>query len=112
MSESALFWVGSSRDDVRSFPATARRIVGHQLHRIQHGLDATDAKPMPSVGPGVYELRIRTRGAYRVFYVAKFAEGIYVLHAFQKKTQRTSKADIEMGRQRLRELHRQRPARD
>ena len=67
---------------------------------------------MTSVGSGVYELRIRTRGAYRVFYVAKFAEGIYVLHVFRKKTQRTRKADIEIGRQRLRELHRHRRTRD
>ena len=112
MLESPLFWVGSARDDLRSFPAAARRIAGHQLHRMQHGLDAADSKPMPSVGPGVYELRIRTRGAYRVFYVTRFAEGIYVLHAFQKKTQRTRKADIELGRQRLRELRRQRRTRD
>ncbi|MCH8145843.1 MAG: type II toxin-antitoxin system RelE/ParE family toxin [Gemmatimonadetes bacterium] len=112
MSESPLFWVGSSRDDLRTFSAEARRIAGHQLHRIQHGLDPADCKPMPSVGSGVYELRIRTRGAYRVFYVAKFAEGIYVLHAFRKKTQRTRKADIEIGRQRLRELHRHRRTRD
>ncbi len=112
MSEKPLFWVGSSLENLRSFPAAARRIAGHQLHRMQHGLDAADSKPMPGVGPGVYELRIRARGAYRVFYVTRFAEGVYVLHAFRKKTQRTRKADLEMGRQRLRELQRQRQTRD
>jgi len=55
---------------------------------------------MPSVGAGVYEIRIHVDDAYRVFYVAKFEEAVYVLHAFQKKTQKTAKHDIEIGRQR------------
>ncbi len=104
MSEKPLYWIGKSLEDVRRFPAEARRIVGHQLHRVQQGLEPNDWKPMPSVGSGVYELRVRTRGAYRLFYVVKFEEGIYVLHAFRKKAQRTRPADIELGKQRLREL--------
>lgn len=105
MTETPLYWLGSSREDVRRFPAEARRIVGHQLHRVQNGLEPNNWKPMSSVGPGVHEIRVRTRGIYRLFYVAKFAEGVYVLHAFRKKTQRTRTADIELAKQRLKELH-------
>jgi len=78
---------------------------------MQHGIEPTDFKPMPTVGAGVYELRIRAEGAYRVFYVARFAEGIYVLHAFQKKAQQTTRLDLEVGAKRYRELIRQRRAR-
>lgn len=62
----------------------------------------------PGRGPGVREIRIRAGGAYRVFYVAKFEEVIYVLHAFQKKTQKTAKQDIEIGQQRYRSVQQQR----
>ena len=66
---------------------------------------------MPTVGAGVYELRIRAGGAFRVFYVARFAEAIYVLHAFQKKSQQTARLDVELGAKRYRELIKQRDAR-
>ena len=95
----ALFWVGSAKDDLSDFPDEAPRMAGHQLHRVQMGLEPDDWKPMPSVGPGVYEIRIHTAVEHRVFYVAKFADGIYVLHAFEKKTQRTRQADIEIGKE-------------
>ena len=68
-------WVGSALADLRAFPDTARRRAGQELDLLQQGLEPTDFKPMPSVGAGVYELRIRAAGAFRVFYVAKFAEG-------------------------------------
>jgi phage-related protein len=55
---------------------------------------------MPIIGPGTYELHLQTDNAYRVFYIAKFQEAVYVLHAFQKKTQKTSKQDITLGQQR------------
>jgi phage-related protein len=58
----------------------------------------TDFKPMPAVGKGVYEIRVRLDGAWRVLYVAKFQEAVYVLHVFQKKTQKTAKEDIEVAR--------------
>jgi len=103
-----LFWAGSALQDLRAFPEEARRIAGHELHLVQQGLEPDDWKAVPSVGPGVYELRIRTGREHRVFYVAKFAEGIYVLHAFQKKTQQTSHRDIELGWDRYREVLRQR----
>jgi phage-related protein len=99
-----LFWVGSARDDLRDFPEAARREAGHQLHLVQLGLEPHDWKPMPTVGAGVYEIRIHTAVEHRVFYVAKFSEGVYVLHAFEKRTQRTAQTDIRLGQQRLRDV--------
>lgn len=106
MTVKPLIWVGSSLDDVRAFPPGARRITGHQLDRIQKGKEPDDWKAMANVGSGVYELRVRTAVEHRVFYVAKFQEAIYVLHAFQKKSQRTNKSDIELARERLKQLQR------
>ncbi len=102
--------MGSSRDDVRRFPRDARRKAGLELRAVQRGQEPTNFKPIPSVGAGVYEIRIHAQGAYRVFYVAKFEEAIYVLHAFQKKTQKTAKRDIEIGRQRYRTAQQARQA--
>lgn len=101
-------WVGTAREAVRAFPASARRRAGHELDLLQQGVEATDAKPMPTVGAGSYELRIRAGAAFRVFYVARFAEAIYVLHAFQKKTQQTARLDLELGAKRYRELIKER----
>ncbi len=101
-----LFWLGSSRADVRAFPDQPRRVVGHELFQIQQGLEPSDWKPFGTVGPGVRELRVQLGGAFRVLYVAKFAEGIYVLHAFEKRTRRTRQADIDLARKRLRDLDR------
>ena len=68
---------------------------------VQVGREPADFKPLPAVGSGAYEIRIReAAGAFRVVYVAKFEEAVYVLHAFQKKTRKTSQADIEMAVQR------------
>lgn len=92
-----IVWIASSRNDVRRFPRDARRKAGLELRAMQRGQEPTDYKPIPSVGPGVYEIRIRAQDIYRVFYVARFEEVIYVLHAFQKKTQKTAKYDIEIG---------------
>jgi len=100
MKEKAIVWVGSSRDDVRRFPRDARRKAGFELRAVQRGHEPTDFKAMPSIGAGAYEIRIHAHGAYRVFYIAKFEEAIYVLHAFQKKTQKTAKRDIEIGQER------------
>ena len=96
--------MGSALDDLRAFPEVARREAGHQLHLVQLGLAPDDWKPMSAVGAGVYEIRIHTAVEHRVFYVAKFSEGVYVLHAFEKKTQRTAQADIRLGQQRLRDV--------
>jgi phage-related protein len=101
MAEKPLAFVGSSRLDLRAFPPDARRRAGFELHQVQQGLAPSDSKPMKLVGPGVLEIRIHTEREHRVFYVAKFEEAVYVLHAFEKKTQKTPKRDIDMGRARL-----------
>ena len=87
-------WVGSSYDDLLTFPKDARKEAGFQLGKVQAGLDPTDWKPFDDVGSGTREIRVRdASGIYRVMYVAKFEEAVYVLHCFQKKTQVTSKQD-------------------
>ena len=97
----AVLWVGSSREDMRAFAEDARQRAGYELYQVQCGLDPADWKPMPSVGPGVAEIRVHTRLEHRVIYIAKFEEGVYVLHAFQKKTRRTARTHIELARLRL-----------
>lgn len=95
----------SALDDLRSFPQTAMREAGYQLDKVQHGLSPDDAKAMPSIGAGVTELRIWDEaGTFRVVYIAKLADAVYVLHCFQKKTQQTAKRDIDLARQRLKAL--------
>ncbi len=102
-------FVGSSLDDLRDFPADARNDAGHQLYRVQRGLNPDDWKPMPSIGAGVREIRYRgPDGAFRVIYVAAFDEAVYVLHAFQKKTQQTAKRDLDLACARLRQISRDR----
>lgn len=105
-------WIGDSRERISAFPDELRREAGYQLERVQVGKDPADWKPMPSVGLGVNEIRVHEdSGAFRVIYVAKFAEAIYVLHAFQKKAQKTPKQDIDLARQRFRELVQERKQR-
>ncbi len=99
-----LKFVGTSLDDLRNFPAEARRQAGFDLYTIQRGLEPSDWKPMSSVGRGVREIRIHVLGEWRVLYVAKFADAIYVLHAFQKKSQQTLQKDIELARRRFGQL--------
>ena len=108
MSYRPILWVGSARDDLRAFPDAARSRMGQELDLLQQGVEPNDFKPMPIIGAGVYELRVRLGGAFRVFYVAKFAEGVYVLHAFQKKTQHTARLDLAIGAKRYREILRER----
>jgi phage-related protein len=96
---------GSALADLRDFPPSARREAGYQLDKVQQGEAAADWKPMSTIGQGVHEIRIRDEaGAFRVIYVAKFAEAVYVLHCFQKKTQKTAKADLDLAAQRYRVL--------
>lgn len=102
-----LAFQGSCLDDLRAFPEEARREAGHQLDLVQRGLDPDDWKPMPSVGPGVREVRVRDEaGAFRVIYTATRPEAVYVLHAFQKKTQATAKRDLDLAKARLKALTR------
>ena len=98
-------FAGDSLARLRDFPPIARRTAGYQLDRVQRGLEPDDWKPIKAVGQGVRELRIRDRaGAFRVIYLAALADRVVVLHAFQKKTQRTAQHDIELAARRLREL--------
>ena len=101
-----LAWVGRSRDDLRAFPAESRREAGHQLNLVQLGLKPDDYRSMPSVGPGVVEIRIHADTEFRVFYVARYADTVFVLHAFEKKTRKTSQRDIDLGKERLKEVRR------
>ena len=94
-------WVGGALARLRGFAAGARREAGHQLYQVQLGLEPGDWKPMASVGPGVVEIRVHEGGEYRVFYLARFAEAVYVLHAFEKRTRQTRKVDIEIARTNL-----------
>lgn len=96
---------GNSLDDLRQFPLNARREAGYQIDRVQNGLEPSDWKPMNSVGQGVKEIRIRDAdGAFRIIYLAKLADAVHVLHCFQKKTEKTTEADIELARKRFRAL--------
>jgi len=98
----------SSLSDLRSFPVSARREAGHQIDRVQQGYEPDDWKPMPTIGAGVLEIRIRDQaGAFRVIYLAKFVDAIYVLHCFKKSTQRTSKTDLDLAGRRFRDLTRE-----
>jgi phage-related protein len=109
VNDKPLFWVGSSFDDLCAFPDDARRKAGYELRLVQKGLMPDDWKPMTSVGHGVYEIRVRTGVEHRVFYVAKYEEAVYVLHAFEKRARQTRQSDIEVGRRRLADVARTRP---
>ena len=90
---------------VDAFPNDARREAGYQLFQVQIGENPSDWKPMPSIGPGVREIRIRqASGAYRIIYVAAIGDVVHVLHAFQKKTQTTAGRDIDLAKARLKQI--------
>ncbi|MGF6379508.1 phage-related protein [Paraburkholderia atlantica] len=98
-------WLGSSYRDLLAFPNEARRLAGFQLHKIQSGLDPDDWKPIESIGAGTREIRIRDEdGIFRVMYVTKYAEALYVLHCFQKKTQKLGPRDRKIAETRYRTI--------
>jgi phage-related protein len=99
-----LLWLGDSKRRIRELPHEARQRIGFEMWEVQQGREPSDWKPMQAVGQGVNEVRVHVKGEYRVLYVAKFQETVYVLHVFQKKTRRTSKHDIEVARDRYRAL--------
>ena len=100
-----LTFIGSSLDVPRSFSPDTKQQAGYQLHRVQSGEMPTDFKAMPAIGSGVIEIRLKDQtGIYRIIYTAKLGNTVYVLHAFQKKTQKTAKPDIEMAKKRHAEL--------
>jgi len=99
--EKSIYWVGTSYKDLLEFPSDAKQDAGYQLHRIQNGLNPEDWKPFQSIGSGVKEIRISDDGkAFRIMYVAKFSGKIYVLHSFQKKSQKPPSKDINIARNR------------
>jgi phage-related protein len=101
--EKQIRWVGSAYDDLLAFPRDARKEAGFQLGKVQAGLEPADWKPFDEAGAGTREIRIReASGIYRVMYVVKFEEAIYVLHCFRKKTQVTSKQDKAIATARYR----------
>src|SRR3989442_14668651 len=100
MADKPVIWLGDSRETISSFADDARQIAGFQLWRVQRGLEPNDWKPLPSVGPGVQEIRIHTGVEHRVIYVAKFPEAVYVLHALPERTRRPSKGDVGLAQQR------------
>jgi len=97
-------FMGSAKDDLSAFPKSARNRAGHELFMVQAGREPDDWKPMASVGPGACEIRVRDQaGAFRVIYVARFEDAVYVLHAFQKKSRKTSQIDVGLARKRYRD---------
>ena len=98
-------FVGTALADLRDFPLPARREAGHQIDQVQRGLAPDDWKPMRTIGIGVREIRLRdASGAFRIVYVATFAEAVYVLHCFRKQSSRTNKTDIDLAARRYRTL--------
>lgn len=101
-------WMGSSLRAMRALAPDAQQALGHALGRVQSGFEPVDWKPMQSIGDGVMELRVSVGGAYRLIYVARFEEAIYVLHVFQKKSQKTPMLDLQLARTRYNALIRSR----
>ncbi len=96
---------GSSLHDLRAFPVSARREAGHQLDQVQRGQEPDNWKPMNTIGSSVREIRIRSEeGAFRVIYIAKFKEAVFVLHCFQKQSQKTRREDLALATRRYKEL--------
>jgi len=97
-------WLGTSRSDIRELRTTTQQDLGHELLRVQLGLMPNNFKPLPTVGVGTYEIRVSDEdGIARLMYVAKFRNTVYVLHVFEKKTQRTPRPDIDKAKQRYKE---------
>ena len=99
-----IIWLGSSYQDLLVFSNPAKQIAGYNLDKLQRGKDPQDWKPMISIGKGVKELRIHCENEYRVIYLAQRSEGIYILHSFIKKTQKTSQKDIDLAKKRFKEI--------
>ena len=108
MNRKPVVWLGDSRQAVKDFPQVARQRTGRQLAKVQEGLEPESWKLMPSIGLGVNEIRVREGGAFRLIYVAKFLEAVYVLHAFEKRTRQTPQAEIVLAQKRLADLIRRR----
>ncbi|WP_438749758.1 type II toxin-antitoxin system RelE/ParE family toxin [Pararhizobium sp. O133] len=105
MDEKPVEFCGGALDDLRAFPVAARREAGYQIEQVQRGRDPDDWKPMTAIGVGVREIRVRdASGVFRVIYIAKLADTVYVLHCFQKKAEKTGKKDLDLAAKRYRDL--------
>jgi len=105
MERKLLVWLGSTRDEVRAFPDDARRTAGEALFRVECGTDPLNWKPMKTIGSGVREIRIKeASGAFRVIYLATRGDKVYVLHAFQKKTEKTTLHDLRLAQERFKNI--------
>jgi phage-related protein len=100
----AEIWLGNSRSRIKTFPKEARDIAGHDLRKVQYGATPADWRSMPGIGPGAIEIRVHRPREHRLIYVASYAEAIYVLHCFEKKTRKTPALDIDIARIRYRGL--------
>jgi phage-related protein len=103
-----ILWLGDSLNVVRKFPESARVPIGDALNALQHGQRPVDTKALRAVGSGVAEIRVHdeANNQFRDIYFAKLADVVHALHAFQKKTQKTRKADLDLATDRLKELRR------
>ena len=100
-----VIWMGSSKADLKAFPAAVIDDMGHQLYLVQSGLEPDDWKPMATVGAGVRDIRVKdVAGTFRTVYLATRPEAVYVLHCFRKKTPQTARRDIELARKRLQDI--------
>lgn len=95
-----VIWTGTSLRELKTLPEPVQHRLGHMLQQVQFGHTPPGSKAMHSIGDGVMELRVHVSGAFRLIYVAKFSEAIYVLHAFQKKSQKTALLDLQLARSR------------
>jgi phage-related protein len=106
-------WLGDSLEVLRGFPAPVQGDLGYALYQVQLGQMPPDSKPMRTVGPGVYELRDQDERAwYRVFYLKRIGNVVYVLHCFEKRTAQTERKDIEVAKERLKRLNAQKRAKE
>lgn len=103
-----IIWVGSSLDELKSFPSETRQMAGRLLRVVQEGNEPLDVKPMQAVGQGVKEIRIHHKNEYRIIYVARFDEAVYVLHCFAKKTMKTALREIRLAKERYKLIMRER----
>ncbi|MGB8478899.1 MAG: type II toxin-antitoxin system RelE/ParE family toxin [Acidobacteriaceae bacterium] len=100
-------FLGDSLERIREFPEDGRHDAGYQLEQVQRGEQPGSFKSVPSIGKGVEEIRLRDdSGIYRIIYTARLSDAVYILHAFQKKTQATAKRDVDLARERFQQIGR------
>lgn len=97
-------WLGNTHETIKGYSRTVKQEVGYNLDKVQRGVAPSDWKPMNSVGAGVKEIRVHEANEYRVLYVAKYEESVYVLHSFVKKTEQTLQREISLAKQRYSEM--------